>query len=449
MNNTCKNQMKNTCKTVVAAAIATAAFAGNSQAQSSDALINKLVDKGVLTVKEANDLREETDKDFNSAYSVKSGMPDWVNSLKFNGDLRGRYESITVEAPNISDRNRFRYRMRFGTVAVLKDDFEVGFRLTSSDPASGGTGGDPISGNSTFSSNGSKKFVYIEQAYGKWSPLHTDGWLGNVIIGKMENPFVTSDLMFDNDYTPEGAAATISYTLKDMHTFKVIAGAFSLNEISADANDPYYFGGQFRVDSKWSPKFQTSAGIAFYSIESAYQLTTASIPNQNSGNTRRADGSLVNGYRPVVVDASATYSLDSFPLYKGLFPIRAFGDYENNSDAPSRQNTGYSAGIGFGKSGKRGTWDLTYRYKHLESDAWFEELVDSDTGAYYPVAPIGGSSGYRAGTNLKGHMVRGTYSPFDSFTLGVTYFMMELIDKPASTVDTQAGRLQVDAMWKF
>ena len=91
--------MKNTCKTVVAAAIATAAFAGNSQAQSSDALINKLVDKGVLTVKEANDLREETDKDFNSAYSVKSGMPDWVNSLKFNGDLRGRYESITVEAP--------------------------------------------------------------------------------------------------------------------------------------------------------------------------------------------------------------------------------------------------------------------------------------------------------------------------------------------------------------
>ncbi len=30
MNNTCKNQMKNTCKTVVAAAIATAAFAGNS-----------------------------------------------------------------------------------------------------------------------------------------------------------------------------------------------------------------------------------------------------------------------------------------------------------------------------------------------------------------------------------------------------------------------------------
>jgi hypothetical protein len=441
--------MRNTFKTAASVALATVGLVGNSQAQSADALIDKLVDKGILTVKEANDLREEADKGFNSAYSIKSGMPDWVNSLKFNGDLRGRYESITVEAPGVSDRNRFRYRLRFGAVAVIKDDFEVGFRLTSSDPASGGTGGDPISGNTSFSSNGSKKLVYIDQAYGKWSPLHTGGWLGNVVIGKMDNPFVTSDITFDQDYTPEGAAAAISYSLNDMHTFKAIGGAFILNEVSADSNDPFYFGAQFRMDSKWSAKFQTSAGVAFYSIERPDQLTTAAIPNQNVGNTRLATGALVNDYRPVVVDASATYFLDSFPLYKGAFPIRAFGDYEHNSGAPSDRNTGYSAGVAFGKSGKRGTWDISYRYKYLESDAWFEELVDSDTGAYYPVAFPGGATGYRSGTNVKGHVVRGSYSPFDAFTLGVTYFLTELVEKPDSPVETGAGRLQVDANWKF
>jgi hypothetical protein len=67
-------------------------------AQSADALIDKLVDKGVLTVKEANDLREETDKNFSQAYQVKTGLPDWVSSLKFSGDVRIRYEGFFSDA---------------------------------------------------------------------------------------------------------------------------------------------------------------------------------------------------------------------------------------------------------------------------------------------------------------------------------------------------------------
>src|ERR1041384_1083325 len=57
-------------------------------AQSSDAIIDKLVEKGILTVKEANELKEEADKGFTQAYSVKSGMPDWVSALKFSGCAR-------------------------------------------------------------------------------------------------------------------------------------------------------------------------------------------------------------------------------------------------------------------------------------------------------------------------------------------------------------------------
>ena len=74
--------------TLAAAAVATLACTSTTAlAQSADALIDKLVDKGVLTVKEANDLREESDKGFTTAYSVKSGMPEWVTALKFNGDF--------------------------------------------------------------------------------------------------------------------------------------------------------------------------------------------------------------------------------------------------------------------------------------------------------------------------------------------------------------------------
>jgi len=61
-------------------------------AGSEDALLNKLVEKGILTGDEAKTLRAEADKDFTTAYAAKSGLPDWLSSLKRKGDLRFRAE---------------------------------------------------------------------------------------------------------------------------------------------------------------------------------------------------------------------------------------------------------------------------------------------------------------------------------------------------------------------
>src|SRR5687768_1593609 len=111
-----------------------AAVAGvTASGQSADAIIDKLVDKGILTVDEANDLKTEADKNFTSGYQVKSGIPDWVTSLRIGGDFRGRYEMFNADEPTFTDRHRFRYRIRPGIVATLRDDFEIGFRLTSSE----------------------------------------------------------------------------------------------------------------------------------------------------------------------------------------------------------------------------------------------------------------------------------------------------------------------------
>jgi hypothetical protein len=171
-------------KWAAAGALASVAFGTSAIAQSSDALLDKLVEKGILTTKEANELREETDKGFNTAYAVKSGMPDWLTALKFSGDFRGRFEGFYADNPDFVDRNRFRYRLRFGAVATFVDNFEVGLRLTSSDAAGGFTEGDPISGNTTLQNNGSKKFVFIDQAYARWSPLKGPEWLGTFTIGR-------------------------------------------------------------------------------------------------------------------------------------------------------------------------------------------------------------------------------------------------------------------------
>lgn len=429
-----------------AAVAATMACSSSALAQSADALIDKLVDKGVLTVKEANDLREEADKGFNQAYSVKSGMPEWVSALKLNGDFRGRYEGFFADDPGFEDRNRFRYRARFGVTAVMSDNFEAGLRL-----ASGEVNGDPISSNQTLQDNASKKPITIDLAYGKWTPINSGGWSLATTIGKMENPYVFSDLVFDSDYTPEGAGIQLGRNLGDKHAVKLNSGAFVLDELGGTTQDPYMFGAQARLESTWSDRISTSLGASYMAIVNPEALGNGAVPNINVGNTRNAAGNLVYDYTPVVVDASATYLLDTFPMYPGSakFPIKVGGDYIYNDGASSAaDNDGWSAGILFGKAGKKGTWEIAYTYKWLGGDAWWEELVDSDSGANYTTAfaNSGLAAGYRAGTNVKGHVMRVAYSPYDSLTLTAKALLMERIDVPD---DSEMTRLQVDAMWKF
>src|SRR2546430_1659323 len=99
----------------------------------ADALIDKLVQKGVLTSKEANELREESDKGSKKAFP-KTGIADWVSGLKFSGDFRGRFEQNNAATTDYFDRNRYRMRLRFGVVASLGEQFDVGFRLATGNP---------------------------------------------------------------------------------------------------------------------------------------------------------------------------------------------------------------------------------------------------------------------------------------------------------------------------
>jgi hypothetical protein len=442
-----------------------------AHAQSSDALLDKLVDKGYLTVKEANDLREQTDEGFQKAYHARTGLPDWVNQVKLYGDVRGRMELFRFEndAPGAGepnkDRTRYRYRLRVGATVQMKDNFELGFRLTSSE-AQGTFGGDPISGNTTAQDNGSKKFVYVDTAYGKWTPINSGPWLLSGTIGKMENPFLVSDMVFDADYTPEGAAIQAGYAINSEHSLKLSGGVFILDEINQGATaseDPYMLGVQLRYDAKWTPQLTTTAGVGWYGVTHDQTLGNANVPNVNVGNTRfnaaapgHVAGDLVNSYHPIVADLGVTYTVDKVPLYPGPFPIRLAGEVMHNPGA-DEDNNAYWAGIFFGKSGKKGTWEVSYRYKRLEADAWFEEFTDSDFGAYYQTgstpAGFGQGAGYRAGTGVKGHVVKAVYSVSDSFTFGITYFLTDLINPKlvASGDHFESGqhRVQIDAIWKF
>ena len=439
---------RNRFATVAAAAAVWLVLVTRGAAQSNDALLDKLVQKGILTTQEAKELRQESDVGFTKAYQAQTGMPDWVKSVQFGGDLRLRYDELHGGNADFLTRHRLRFRLRPGFTAQLQDNFEVGVRLFS-----GPENGNPLNGNQTFEDNASKKPIHIDKAYAKWSPLNDEDWKLTFIAGKMETPFVFSDLLFDIDYTPEGFAQQLSCKLNPQHTVKLILGEFVQDELSLSSHDPYLFGAQLRFESSWSPRLKTSVGVAALALTHPEALTAANVLDINQGNTRSAlpspTAALIYDYNPIIVDAAISCFFTNAPGYRGVpFPVTLSAIYVNNPGAPTAHQA-FAAGISFGKSGSKGLWELSYKYRYFGADAWYEEVVDDDFGAFYQAPSVRGTAGFRSGTNVRGHIIKANYSFNDSFTLGIGYYLTELIHASPAGSRSDAAHLLVDAVWKF
>ena len=428
------------------------ALTPNTHAQSSvDALLNKLEQKGILTVDEAKELKTENQQDsvadFNKAFGSKITMPDWVTGYKLYGDFRGRYDDVSTDIPAFSgnDNNiRLRYRLRVGLIVNMKDDLQVGFRLGTDDAPSSSntTGGNPLSNNTTLQGNASKKFIFVDAAYGKWTPINDGTWMLAATIGKMDQPFNASYMLFDPDYTPEGGALQATYKINNNNSLAFNGAAFVLDQ--ANSRGPFLYGAQAIWNANWTPKIGTSAGVAVYDIANKANLKTTY--DSNLGNSPLAGTTYAENFNPIVASGSATYTLDSFPLYPGAFPIKLAGEFMDNPGA-ANNNEGWNAGVTLGKSGKKGTWDFSYRYQQLEANAWWDQIVNDDNIALFPTSSTAGTA--VGGTNIKGHMVKFDYSIFDSLTFSFTCYINDLINNPVPSAKTSAVHAMVDLMWKF
>jgi hypothetical protein len=447
--------------------MASLALAANIHAQSSDALINKLVQKGILTQDEAAGLRAESTNEVTKGSTDKIDIAPWINRVKFSGDFRGRFEQNNSENKGEIERDRFRYRVRVGFVLSMIENFDVGLRLASGNPqtSSSGTlvGGAPITANTDMGSLESRKFFWVDAAYARWNAIKNEDTTFSGTIGKMDNPFRLSNMIWDYDINPEGGALQFTHKFSDQQTVSANGAFIVLDEInqgvgavpSIDSKqDPFLYGGQLLLDSKWTKNFETSLGVAAFDIANKDSLSTKVQPFYNSGNTRIAStGQLKYNYNPIIGTASATYKLDSFPLYRGPFPITLLGEFMDNPGAPAN-NQAFRAGLTLGKAGKKGTWEIGYRYQRLEADAWFDALVDDDNGAYYAtgnpqMSGTGKSNGWFGGTNVKGHLVQASYAFTDFLAFTFTYYLNDLIIGNPSGQTSESGHFMADLMWRF
>ncbi len=178
-----------------------------ASAADDSALIDILQRKGVLSAKEAASVREELSHSHSDDAS-KIKLNSAVSELKLYGDLRMRYQYDSKDAQlrpdqgggsNVSQRSRWRFRLRLDAEIKLGDHAFAGVELATNNASD--------SANQTFENGFSDYGIFISKAYLGWKA--TD-WL-TVTGGKFANPFYTTDLVWDPDINPTGVAEVIAF----------------------------------------------------------------------------------------------------------------------------------------------------------------------------------------------------------------------------------------------
>jgi len=199
-----------------------------SQAQqiTSDPLIDKLEQKGILTADEAAELRSESDTQqtnlVNSISASKWKIADSIKSIQLYGDFRLRYEYRGVDnlpgsASSTYYRERFRYALRVGIRGDLFDDFNYGLRLeTSTNPRSPwATFGSNTTAGSATPSDKAGSGIGIGQGFLGWHPA---SWY-EMTVGRMPMPLYTTPMVWDSDINPEGAFEKFKLSIENVDLF--------------------------------------------------------------------------------------------------------------------------------------------------------------------------------------------------------------------------------------
>ncbi len=400
-------------------------FANLVFAGEVDVLVDKLVEKGILTKAEAQQVvteaREEARKE--SIKGTYAALPAWVQNLKLKGDLRLRYQwedksSATSSAP---DRHRGRYRFRLGLQSEVNDNLLVAAGLSTG-------GSDSRSTNQTMGGNFSTPDIRLEYAYAEWAATPWMTLRGGKVKGIGKEIFRTSGLLWDSDIHPEGLTIALSKKVNDTTLFANNA-FWVMGESSGDTSDPIMFVVQPGFKTKLSDDVKLTAAVAGYFFDNVQGATL----DQTAGSNTLENGVLKYKYNSV----SPNLQLDiAKPLGITAFDkMSVFGDFVYNPD-PSDKNKGWLAGVKFKMAGPlkifSKKWDLKYMYRHLEKDAWLDTFPNSDAQ--------GGA------TDVKGHTVSIGYPLAKNTSLGLTYFLVENID---AADPEKRHLLQVDWKMKF
>ncbi len=385
-----------------------------------------------------------------SAQLDKLKLSDTIQSIKFGGDLRLRDDVSAKRGAGQNNRGRLRYRLRLGADIELPDNLTAIIRLGS------GTG-EQVSTNQSYDNLSSQKAIWLDLLYLRWKPKLHAAAATSLHAGRMINPLwrtYSSDVVWDDDFNPEGFGESIEWSFADAGLSVFANGVQAVaDEDSNSGKNQWFFASQLGVEktlpfasrirlagayNKWSDENRSSFG----------QAAGGSVVQD--GNRRLANGALAAKFGVGEVTGQLTTSIGKTPLNLQATLVRNFRQAHNEYIEGPVGRDGYQFGLIVGVAKTKGTWEAAYFKKYAQIDATVSDVADADFGD--------------GGTNRVGHIAWLAYAPRDWMLLKVKGFVTDAIDRSFPTVpaalgvvtpnaatnlDKAVNRLQLDVSVKF
>jgi len=357
------------------------AVAITAGAESSDPLLELLIQKGMVTREEAGRVRAEAEANRTNQAAMPPVDSKWkiaksIKNVELFGDVRLRYEHREASTPVGArlELDRARVAARFGLRGEVFDDFYYGFRLeTSSNPRSPWV----TFGNSSPGPFGkSADSIFLGQAYLGWRP---EDWV-DLTVGKMPNPLYTTAMVWDPDLNPEGAAERFKYRVGAAELFA------NFGQFVYQDNSPSFISGSLlpavvnssrteqRTDTTFlfayqgGVKYQFAKDISAKVAPALYQYTglmasqslTAGVSPNGIGDAFIGEGSYGGAGSPAPINGLTTQNgtlynqvgvknllvLEvPFEVNFKIFDLnaRVFGDYSYNLEGADRASAAVNA----------------------------------------------------------------------------------------------------------
>lgn len=414
------------------AAACLVACPGLARAGEVDVLVQKLVDKGILSPYEAQIVLDDTKQEVakQNAKGTNEAIPSWVQTTKLKGDFRLRHE-VANDKGSVND-NRTRVRMRLGVEAKPNDKTMVGVGFAT------GKLSDPRSTNVTLGSDSSSakdpnsfKDITLDYAYALYAPFNGVSLMG----GKIKNPlWQPNDMIWDTDINPDAIGMQLSrqlFTGVDVFMNNMLGIMYDTR--TAKNSEPYMLALQPGFSVDLAENINLKAATTYYQFTSVKNSATFTKRSTNSVNGAGLYAYNYNSIQPSVELAFSNLFGDTFLPY-----VAVSGDYINNLSMPkvASGSDGFDVGLKFGdkKVGDKGQWQSKLIYARLGRDAFLDIYPDSDR--------------YSGKTNMRSYEGILEYGLGKNTSIGLDYYYAESLTKTGATHVPQQI-VQVDWNLKF
>jgi len=416
-----------------------------------------------------------------------------LGPISFSGDVRVRAEPFFGgPADHSLDRARARIRARFNAVADLGSQFRAGITLASGDV------NDPTSTNANVTGFYTRKAIALDQAFVEFNPK--DFKPLTLTAGKFRYPWFNTELTWDKDLNPEGAAESLGFKLDTpvlkriafvgfQLPFAEIAGTSSTDKRIAQQ---ITYGGQVQTMWALGPRVTLSAYSGFYDFRGADAIAVALArasnknpqtpftgllplnsgnPVQNSTYTTTATTIItVNGttYPTGVSSVTNAQFASKFALFDNLakidintgherLPLSFIGDYVQNAEACANLPNIIAAPANTATQTFKQTLNAPCN-SHQRRGYWAEGRVGrlqqkgdiqfGYTRIFIEREAVLGNFNYseiRQGTNVTEHRLDAFYQFDRSVQLGFA----ALVGRPLASTEPWLTRLQFDTVYIF